>query len=59
MSRGLDGVRRAFMPHADLAAIGQDALVLAVFAGALAPFALQGSQRALRPARPTGSVSHY
>ncbi len=59
MSHGLDGVRRALVPNPDLNAIGQDALVLVVFAALLIPLALRSFEWAVTRARRQGSLSHY
>jgi ABC-2 type transport system permease protein len=59
MSHGLDGVRRALVPKPDFGAIGQDALVLVVFAALLIPLALQSFDWAVARARRQGSLSHY
>jgi ABC-2 type transport system permease protein len=59
MVHGLDGVRLALVDNPDLGAIGRDALILAVFAAALLPAALQGFRMAVRRGRQTGSLSHY
>ncbi|HZN14850.1 MAG TPA: ABC transporter permease [Acidimicrobiales bacterium] len=59
MSHGLDGVRRALTATPDMGAIGQDALVLAVFAVLLTPLALQVFEWAVARARRQGSLSHY
>ena len=59
MSYGLDGVRKALVADPDWGAIGVDAVVLAVFAGALVPVALQGFEWAVTRARRQGTLSHY
>jgi ABC-2 type transport system permease protein len=59
MSHGLDGVRRALVARPDFGAIGQDALVLALFATVLTPLALQSFDWAVDRARRQGSLSHY
>jgi ABC-2 type transport system permease protein len=59
MSYGLDGVRKALVADPDWGAIGVDAVVLAVFAAALIPLALQGFEWAVTRARKQGTLSHY
>jgi hypothetical protein len=59
MSHGLDGVRLALVERPDLAAIGRDALTLAVFTAVLVPASLVGFAWAVRRGRRTGSLGHY
>lgn len=59
MSHGLDGVRLALVARPDLAAIGRDALILAVFTAALVPASLAAFSWAVARGRRTGSLGHY
>ena len=59
MTHGLDGVRRALLPHPDLGAVGIDVAVLAAFTVVLLPAALITMGWCVDLARRSGSLAHY